>query len=80
VQQSGGIAPGANIVVYQAPNSSQGFIDAFGAAIESNLADSRAAAECPTRACETEDGGSASQDDFQEKSFPKILSPKYISG
>jgi subtilase family serine protease len=39
VEQSGGIAPGARIIVYQAPNTSQGFLDAFAAAIQSNLAD-----------------------------------------
>jgi kumamolisin len=40
VEQSGGIAPGANIIVYQAPNTDQAFLDAFVAAIESNKADS----------------------------------------
>jgi len=40
VEQSGGIAPGAKIVVYQAPNTSQGFVDAFATAIDSNAADS----------------------------------------
>jgi kumamolisin len=40
VEQSGGIAPGAKIVVYQAPNTSQGFLDAFAAAIHGNVADS----------------------------------------
>jgi kumamolisin len=40
IEQSGGIAPGAKIVVYQAPNTSQGFLDAFAAAIHSNMADS----------------------------------------
>jgi len=39
VEQSGGIAPAANVVVYEAPNTDQGFIDAFAAAIESNTAD-----------------------------------------
>ncbi len=34
VEQSGGIAPGAKIIVYQAPNTNQGFLDAFAAAIE----------------------------------------------
>ena len=38
VEQSGGIAPGARIVVYQAPNTNQAFIDAFAAAIDSNEA------------------------------------------
>jgi kumamolisin len=38
-QQSGGVAPGANIVVYEAPNSSQGFVDALAAAVDSNQAD-----------------------------------------
>jgi kumamolisin len=40
VEQSGGIAPGAKIVVYQAPNTNQGFLDAFAAAVQSNTADS----------------------------------------
>ena len=40
VEQSGGLAPGANIIVYQAPNTNQAFLDAFAAAIESNAADS----------------------------------------
>lgn len=40
VEQSGGIAPGANIIVYQAPNTDQGFVDAFATAIFANAADS----------------------------------------
>ena len=40
IEQAGGIAPGAKIVVYQAPNTSQGYLDAFAAAIQSNKADS----------------------------------------
>jgi kumamolisin len=36
VEQSGGVAPGANIIVYQAPNTNQGFLDLFGAATEAN--------------------------------------------
>ena len=40
VEQSGGVAPGANIIVYQAPNTHQGWLDAFAAAIESNTVDS----------------------------------------
>jgi kumamolisin len=39
VEQSGGLAPAARIIVYEAPNTSQGFIDAFAAAIDSNKAD-----------------------------------------
>ncbi|HXP67213.1 MAG TPA: S53 family peptidase [Steroidobacteraceae bacterium] len=39
VQQSGGLAPGAKILVYEAPNTDQGFVDAFAAAIDSNQAD-----------------------------------------
>ncbi|WP_083340479.1 S53 family peptidase [Chromobacterium vaccinii] len=39
VEQSGGIAPDAKIIVYQAPNTTQGFVDAFAKAIESNAAD-----------------------------------------
>jgi len=39
VEQSGGIAPGAKIIVYQAPNTNQGFVDLFARAIEDNDAD-----------------------------------------
>jgi kumamolisin len=38
VEQSGGLAPGANIIVYQAPNTNQGFIDAYAAAVTANAA------------------------------------------
>ena len=40
VEQSGGLAPGAKIIVYQAPNTTQGFIDLFATAIDANAADS----------------------------------------
>jgi kumamolisin len=40
VEQSGGIAPGAKIIVYQAPNTNQGSVDMFAAAIDANSADS----------------------------------------
>jgi len=39
VEQSGGIAPGANIVVYQAPNAYQSWFDAWAEAVESNSAE-----------------------------------------
>jgi subtilase family serine protease len=39
VEQSGGIAPGANIIVYQAPNTNQGFVDLFATAIDGNRAE-----------------------------------------
>jgi subtilase family serine protease len=39
VEQSGGVAPGANIIVYQAPNTGQGFVDLFAAAIDGNSAE-----------------------------------------
>lgn len=40
VEQSGGIAPGAKVIVYEAPNTNQGQVDMFAAAIEANLAQS----------------------------------------
>lgn len=40
VEQSGGVAPRANIIVYQAPNTNQAYLDAFVSAVESNKADS----------------------------------------
>ena len=39
IEQSGGVAPGANIRVYLAPNAGSGFIDMFAAAIDENLVD-----------------------------------------
>jgi kumamolisin len=39
VEQSGGIAPGARMRVYLAPNTSQAFVDAFAQAIDDNEAD-----------------------------------------
>jgi subtilase family serine protease len=40
VEQSGGVAPGANVVVYQSPNSPSGFADAFFTAASQNVAGS----------------------------------------
>jgi kumamolisin len=40
VEQSGGVAPGANIIVYQAPNTDAGFADAFYTAASQNTASS----------------------------------------
>jgi subtilase family serine protease len=40
VEQSGGLAPGANVDVYQAPNTDNGFADAFFTAASQNVADS----------------------------------------
>lgn len=39
VEQSGGIAPGADVIVYEAPNTSQGFIDNFAKAVDDDVAD-----------------------------------------
>ncbi len=40
VEQSGGLAPDANVLVYVAPNSDNGFIDGFLQAVADNTADS----------------------------------------
>jgi kumamolisin len=40
VEQSGGLAPGANVVVYQAPNTDYGFADAYFDAASQNVASS----------------------------------------
>ena len=39
MEQSGALAPQANIVVYQAPNTDVGFVDGFFAAASQNIAD-----------------------------------------
>ncbi len=38
VEQSGGLAPNANVIVYQAPNTDYGFADAFFSAASQNIA------------------------------------------
>ena len=43
VEQSGAIAPGANVIVYQAPNTDFGFVDAFAQAASQNIASSYSA-------------------------------------
>ncbi|TWP38014.1 S53 family peptidase [Leekyejoonella antrihumi] len=40
VEQSGGVAPGANVIVYQAPNTDAGWADAFFTAASQNVAGS----------------------------------------
>jgi subtilase family serine protease len=40
VEQAGGVAPGADVVVYQAPNTDNGFADGFFTAASQNVADS----------------------------------------
>lgn len=40
VEQSGGIAPGAKILVYEAPNTSQGFVDGMAAAVDQDAVSS----------------------------------------
>ena len=39
VEQSGALAPGANVIVYQAPNTDPGFADSFFTAASQNTAD-----------------------------------------
>lgn len=39
IEQSGGIAPGAKIVAYLAPNTNQAWVDAFAQAVDTNEAD-----------------------------------------
>ncbi len=40
VEQSGGMAPAANILVYEAPNTDKSFVHAFAKAVNDNIADS----------------------------------------
>ena len=40
IEQSGALAPGANVILYQAPNSDPGFADAFFSAASDNIASS----------------------------------------
>jgi kumamolisin len=40
IDQAGGVAPMADILVYEAPNTAQGLVDVFAKAVEDNIADS----------------------------------------
>ena len=40
VEQAGGLAPAANMIVYEAPNTNKAFIGAFYQAVQDNIADS----------------------------------------
>ena len=40
VEQAGGIAPWADVIVYDAPNTTEGYLDAFAQAVSDNVADS----------------------------------------
>jgi subtilase family serine protease len=46
VEQSGGVAPGANIIVYQMGNTNDGGIDTFAAAVDANLAETLSFSWC----------------------------------
>jgi kumamolisin len=39
IEQSGGVAPGANMRIYMAPNTGAGFVDMFANAIDENIVD-----------------------------------------
>jgi len=64
VEQSGGIAPMANIIVYQAPNTNQGFVDVFAKAVEDNIADSMSTSFGSWEFFNTEQGGTTVTDDL----------------
>lgn len=40
IEQSGALAPGANVILYQAPNTDPGYADSFFAAASQNIASS----------------------------------------
>jgi kumamolisin len=67
VEQSGGIAPGANIIVYQAPNTDQGFLDAFAHAVHDNKADSFSTSWGGWEFFDSSDNGSAVTDVFSHQ-------------
>lgn len=72
VAQSGGIAPGANIVVYQAPNTDQGFLDAFARAVHDNKADSFSTSWGEWEFFDTTDGGGDVTDVFSHETVSSL--------
>jgi kumamolisin len=72
VEQSGGIAPGANIIVYQSPNTNQGFLDAFAHAVHDNKADSFSTSWGEWEFFDSSDGGGQVTDVFSRETVSSL--------
>jgi kumamolisin len=72
VEQSGGIAPGANIIVYQSPNTDQGFLDAFARAVHDNKADSFSTSWGEWEFFDSTAGGDQVTDEFSHETVSSL--------
>jgi len=72
VEQSGGIAPGANIIVYQSPNTDQGFLDAFARAVHDNKADSFSTSWGEWEFFDSTAGGDQVTDEFSRETVSSL--------
>jgi kumamolisin len=72
VEQSGGIAPGANIIVYQSPNTDQGFLDAFARAVHDNKADSFSTSWGEWEFFDSSAGGGQVTDEFSRETVSSL--------
>jgi kumamolisin len=72
VEQSGGIAPGANIIVYQSPNTDQGFLDAFARAVHDNKADSFSTSWGEWEFFDSTAGGDQVKDEFSRETVSSL--------
>jgi kumamolisin len=72
VEQSGGIAPGANVIVYQSPNTNQGFLDAFAQAVHDNKADSFSTSWGEWEFFDSTAGGNQVTDEFTNETVSSL--------
>jgi kumamolisin len=72
IEQSGGIAPGANIIVYQSPNTDQGFLDAFARAVHDNKADSFSTSWGEWEFFDSTAGGDQVTDEFSHETVSSL--------
>jgi kumamolisin len=72
VEQSGGIAPGAKIIVYQSPNTNQGFLDAFAHAVHDNKADSFSTSWGEWEFFDSTAGGGQVTDEFSHETVSSL--------
>jgi kumamolisin len=73
VEQSGGLAPGANVVVYQGPNTDPGFIDSFFTAASQNVADTLSTSWGESETYVTAEAASGAETSAYESAFDEAF-------
>ncbi len=79
-EQSGALAPAANIIVYQAPNTTAGFVDAFMTAASQNVAGSVSASWGESEALIEAFGASGFISSGYQASFDEVFAEMALQG